>query len=467
MKKTISIILCILLLFGSASLCFADNGVGNIYINVGLYYMSTAVSELKIESDMGFLLADKGKYTYSVTADYSDYTVLNVKAEGSSVNVYSADGVLVIGGLTQDKALISAAADPDDMIISIGGKQYRIGVCFGAYGDGTMAAANYVDLEHYAWGVLPLEMTYTNPDEALKAQAVALRSFALASLGKHGGGALSFDVCSKSHCQVYGGVSAEYDRTTDACKATKGMIIAYNGKPATAYYHSNSFGYTLSAQQLWGSDIPYAQSVYDPYGSDHNWATSFSFSEIESRLKSHGKGVGTLKSVEVGSRYDNGAVASLIFTGSNGNVTISRNNIMSYFNLKSLAFSMSGSPDPAIIRSGSTTVNAVGKNSSNLCSDSVYTVDASGNVVQLALSEAVIYNGSEYGSAHTNNDAAVFTDETVSSGMMYLAGLGYGHCVGMNQSGARGMARAGFGYQDILKFYYTGVSVCDFHEILQ
>jgi stage II sporulation protein D len=122
-------------------------------------------------------------------------------------------------------------------------------------------AVNVVGLEQYLQGVVPQEMPSAWPDEALKAQAVAARSYALS----HRVSGKNFDLYADVRSQVYGGVAAESARTTAAVQATTGEVLLWEGKPIDALFHSTSGGKTLAAIEVFGKAVPYLVSVDDPH----------------------------------------------------------------------------------------------------------------------------------------------------------------------------------------------------------
>ncbi len=124
-------------------------------------------------------------------------------------------------------------------------------------------AVDVVGLEDYLAGVVPREMPAAWAAEALKAQAVAARSYALAhrAVGK------SFDLYADVRSQVYGGIAAEDARATAAVAATAGQVLLYEGKIVDALFHSTSGGRTVSAKEAFGSDVPYLVAVDDPHSS--------------------------------------------------------------------------------------------------------------------------------------------------------------------------------------------------------
>ena len=131
---------------------------------------------------------------------------------------------------------------------------------------------NVLGLEAYLLGVVPGEMPRDWPLEALKAQAVAARTYAVAHLitGK------SFDLYSDGRSQTYYGLASEAAGPSQAVRETRGQILMYDGKPAQTFYFSSSGGRTISALDAFGSDLPYLVSVDDPWDDaspNHAWTS--------------------------------------------------------------------------------------------------------------------------------------------------------------------------------------------------
>jgi stage II sporulation protein D len=168
-------------------------------------------------------------------------------------------------------------------------------------GGGSLNVVNSVDVDRYAQGVIAGEMPFSWPLEALKAQAVAARSYALSS-ELNGNG---FDLYDDTRSQVYRGIAGETARTNRAAQETAGEVIEYGGNVVRAYYSASSGGHTESVEYGFiGSDpIPYLKGVEDPFDGDaplplHSWKLSFSGAAISSRLGVPGR----LKAVRVTKR---------------------------------------------------------------------------------------------------------------------------------------------------------------------
>lgn len=125
--------------------------------------------------------------------------------------------------------------------------------------DSLLTVINDICLENYIQSVLPSEMPCSWAEEALKAQAVAARTYAVANLGKHS--AEGFDLVDTQMDQVYLGVSSETENTNKAVLDTLGIVMTYKNKPISAMYSSAAGGQTRSAKESFMNDTPYLLSV--------------------------------------------------------------------------------------------------------------------------------------------------------------------------------------------------------------
>jgi stage II sporulation protein D len=175
---------------------------------------------------------------------------------------------------------LTFAAGPSPL--KFGDRPYR-GQILVSVANGALRAVNSVGLEAYLYGVVPSEMPRTWLPEALKAQAVAARSYAMA-VRKTGSW---FDLYPDTRSQVYLGIAHEAPSTTAAVNATAGQVVLYAGRVATTYFFSSSGGRTSAASEVWPSSgsIPYLVSVNDPYDTlspYHRWGP---FTVSASRLR--------------------------------------------------------------------------------------------------------------------------------------------------------------------------------------
>jgi len=155
--------------------------------------------------------------------------------------------------------------------LAFAGRTYR-GKFNVAVVGGKLRLINYVGLEPYLYGVVPCESPHDWPADALEAQAVVARSYALVSIRPSS----SFDVYADTRSQVYRGLSNEYPESTAAVDSTKGEAVYYDGAVAKTFFFSTSGGRTAAIQDAWpnASPEPYLVSVSDPYDNlspYHNW----------------------------------------------------------------------------------------------------------------------------------------------------------------------------------------------------
>ncbi len=125
--------------------------------------------------------------------------------------------------------------------------------------NGKLTVINDIDIESYIKGVLPSEMPSSWESEALKAQAIAARSYALANLGKRAD--YGYDLYDTPEDQAYGGASSETQKTNEIVDNTKGLVLIYDLKIIPAYYFASAGGHSVSASKAWGNDLPFIRSV--------------------------------------------------------------------------------------------------------------------------------------------------------------------------------------------------------------
>lgn len=358
-------------------------------------------------------------------------------------------------------------------LTKVGGtKKYRGAI--GMAGTTGITPYNVLEMEQYLYGVVPGEMPASWPQEALKAQAVAARSIAIYQYNRHV--AKGYNVVDTTITQVYGGYSKEDKRTNAAVDATKGQTIKYNGKTAEAVYFSTSGGTTESAVNVWGSEIPYLVGVSDSYETEPeqgNWTRQITLADLNNCLTKQGVNIGNAQGVQITARTASGRVQEMKILGTNGTYSLTLEKIRTFFSgtkegsLKSRLFNFNGSGSSG----GNTQTPSVptGGQVSVLSAYGTANVDVSqltmtnGTSMQKGTNKLSVL--SAYGSTTIAGSGNIQTGgssngnvETVW-GDFTIYGAGFGHGVGMSQSGAKGMAKAGFDYVSILQHYYKGVTV--------
>ncbi len=161
--------------------------------------------------------------------------------------------------------------EPGASPLRVDGRAYRGTLTLHRSG-ARLTVVNRLPLDRYLRGVVPWEMPYYWHPEALKAQAVVARSYALATLKPTN----LFDTYADTRSQVYGGIEAERVTTNRAIAATHGRVLLWDGAVATTFYHSTSGGRTAPVEQVWpkASPVPYLVSVPDPHdgiSKHHRW----------------------------------------------------------------------------------------------------------------------------------------------------------------------------------------------------
>ncbi|MEB3290968.1 MAG: SpoIID/LytB domain-containing protein [Leptolyngbya sp.] len=202
---------------------------------------------------------------------------------------------------------------------------------------GKVTAINWVDLEEYLYSVLGAEMPASWPQEALKAQAVAARSFALNRRDRSL--SASFDVDDTTANQVYRGLTSEAPSTIAAVNATRGQVLTYNGRVIEAVFHSSSGGYTENVEDVWQQSLPYLRSVpdFDQDAPVFRWSQTFTASQFQQRVT----GVGRLQAVAVERFTPQGRVASIRLQGTEGSRTLTGTQLRQALGLRSTLFSVS------------------------------------------------------------------------------------------------------------------------------
>jgi SpoIID/LytB domain protein len=206
--------------------------------------------------------------------------------------------------------------------------------------NGRLRAINVVPLEQYLYGVVPAEMPYTWLPAALQAQAVAARSYALASRKA----AAPFDVYADGRSQMYLGVSAEKPAATEAVDETAGEVLLYAGHVATTFFSSSTGGWTRSAADAFGgAGKPYLPSVRDPYDGIspyHNWGpVAVTAKTLGKSLGVSGRTVDATVARNSSKRVKTLKVTSLSH-GEQGTISVSGSAATSAFALRSTWFSV-------------------------------------------------------------------------------------------------------------------------------
>jgi SpoIID/LytB domain protein len=299
----------------------------------------------------------------------------------------------------------------------------------GAPYDGILVV-NSLSLEEYLLGLQEVPTDW--PTEALRAQAVAARSFALYTISRPAVGdaaAYGFDICASINCQVFSGAEVvgtdDGQRWREAVESTEGQVLLYKGAPILARYHSTSGGQTLDNEDAFEGDpaYPYLKGVASPWETAaplFRWEVRFALRDLEAILKRQGWWIsdfGHLKSVhtvEVPGRH----YPDVIYEGKRGSFRSTTDE------LRSVVRELAPRMFPGLYPSRSPT--------------------STGRLPETFPSERLRI--------------------ATRAKTVFVLGRGWGHGTGMSQWGAYGLAAQGASYSDILLHYYTAVTLGTFAE---
>lgn len=299
-------------------------------IRVGLFLGQKSVL---ISSDAGFSIVEdgSGKVLTTIAPNAA------IKLEGGGAGI-SLDGKRLSG------ASLRLVPQRAEGVFQIGAGHYR-GSFFVRVESKGLDLIEQLSLDDYVNGVLAEEMPASWHIEALKAQAVAARTYALRSKGRHR--SEGYDVCATTHCQVYGGVDAETPATRAAVAQTANQVLLYAGKPAETLFHSDSGGMTESREALWGAGVPYLVPVKEDVQRTSPWQVILSETDFLRKLAAAGKEVGSLKKIRLSPlvigrgdayRTPSGRVSHMTIEGSKRIVELTGSEMRSLFGLKSTLF---------------------------------------------------------------------------------------------------------------------------------
>lgn len=372
--------------------------------------------------------------------------------------------------------------------IKIDGNLYKGEAAF-YISEGRLLSINKVDLKSYLYGVLPKEIIPSWPAEAVKAQALAARSYAVSSLNPNS--KLGYDVQDNQNDQVYGGVYAENPITNAYVDSTDGQMIYYDGKVITAFFHSTSGGRTENTENVWVTAIPYLKGVDDPYSLGTplaTWQKSITREEAINSIRTKNPNVNDVYNIVVTDVSENGRVLQCIISTDVGDIILKKDDITGTFGyrvLPSTWFTVTSDCDVYLISENSfvadgqsvSLLDDSNSNSSSNLSSSESLLDNNTNTENNNTNidkvnpddKRVSLNGkqiiSSSGVSTINNSSLSFISSTGISklstvpSVYYFDGKGNGHGIGMSQYGAKKMAEEGYTYEQIIKHYYTGVEI--------
>ena len=344
-------------------------------------------------------------------------------AAGEEVVLRLAEGELVLergGGVERLQAAreiwlepASRPAEGGDFQLKQRGYRGRLQVLVGGSG---LRAINHVGLESYLPSVVGSEMPASWPQAALRAQAVAARTYALRQRKP----ADPFDLSATVSSQVYKGVDAETPSTREAVLSTRGQVLMYGSSLANAVFHSSSGGATENSGDLWSQQLPYLVSVpdFDQASPVQAWQQRLEPEQLQQAFAE----IGGAQRIDVLSTTSTGRVRQARVSGPSGTLVVSGAQLRSRLGLRStmVRFELAASELAASELAALPPLPLLPEQ---------YEVGGFQPQVQLPLPS------------------------------LLAVGRGYGHGVGMSQWGALGLAQRGQSYDQILRHYYRGTEL--------
>jgi stage II sporulation protein D len=309
---------------------FAKHGIGYEDI-LKHYYTGTSLKPLTSSPIVRVLLQSTRtvRFTAAATAGaktLSTSQTYTATTSGGKVTVRSSSGKVVTKGASP--LVVSPASGAP---IKLKGRAIQ-GLSNGRYrgtlelrGSGsTLKAINAVGLEPYVRGVISAESPSSWDPDALRAQAIAARTYAITTSA---GTKQGFNQYPDTRSQMYRGVAAEKPSTDAAAAATSGRVVTLNGKPVTTFFFSTSGGYTEDVQNSFTSSKPlnWLRGVSDPFDDiapRHKWTLKFTKSRLRVKLRAFLKG-GTFKKITVTKRGVSPRVVKASVVSSRGATAVS------------------------------------------------------------------------------------------------------------------------------------------------
>ena len=323
---------------------------------------------------------------------------------------------------------------------------------------------NILGVENYLSSVVGSEMPSKWPMEALKAQAIASRTYALKQKGNN-----LFDIDSTQRNQVYNGLESKTNKTIRAVRSTRSLVLTYKNKLINALFHSSSAGMTENSQDVWENEFPYLSSVkdFDKNNPKLRWQKRFSNDQLQKIFPK----IGGIKQIEILNITNTGRVKNVKIKGYYGSEQISGVDIRKKLNLKStlVRFKLIDDNETKPDYENAKILSSKGLQDKKI----TYIVKAGDNLSDIAyrfnanFNEIVTLNKIKDPSFISINQILLIPRNQVNvvpsiEKILIVSGYGAGHGVGMSQWGARYMATKGVKAEKILKHFYRGVKIKPF-----
>ncbi|MDJ0286083.1 MULTISPECIES: SpoIID/LytB domain-containing protein [Bacillus] len=394
-----------------------------------------------VTASLKALLKEKGTYAYHLAGSTSAITdslknslakqVYLKKNQNYQLNI--SNGKISLKGIkTYNTLRVVPEKYSTKNVLQIAGKPYLGNVNFAIESGYIRPTNENIPFEDYLKGVVPNEMPASWHVEALKAQAVAARTYSVKSIGKV--------VPDTTAFQVYGGYNW-YTNSTKAVDATKGKVLKYNNQLISATYYSSNGGYTEASEEVWGNALPYLVAKKDTKDPVNAWTLKLSKKQLGTTLTASTAASEWSKAKEANAADLAGLKSWLL---KNKETAASDMRIAS---ISSLTFS--GKTKGQRAKTVSIKLNYHLKNKTG-----TYTVNKSTTASMKMTEFRTVMGATKVKStfASVKNNTNDFT----------ISGKGYGHGIGMSQYGAKARAESGNSYSSILSFYYPGTKLTNY-----
>ncbi len=308
-----------------------------IFLFAGIF-LGTAISIAEVSKKENLphkmvrvaIVRDARELNLAIQGPYKFIDMDSQKVIGTGRGIIKARVRLLDKGLFMGMAVYPAKRliikPMKDSSIVINNHNFRGDVLLIRTPDNRITAINSIDIEDYIKGVLYHEVSNHWAMEALKAQAVATRTYALYKISSSNQQS-DYDVTNDIYSQVYGGKDSERYRTGLAVERSAGQILTYQDKILPAYFHATCAGMTEDAKELWNIDIAPLRGVPCLFCQDSphlHWKKSFRLHDIQAALNKQGYKIGLIKEISILERDRSERIRNLKIIGRDGSeLTIS------------------------------------------------------------------------------------------------------------------------------------------------
>ncbi|MEA5580262.1 SpoIID/LytB domain-containing protein [Nodularia harveyana UHCC-0300] len=316
-----------------------------IFLWMALVAPAQASVILRVAIERGVNQVKVGSSTTAVVKDSTGRTLGQLPAM-SSFNAQSITGGVALDRWQSGLFWIEPTGDG---FVYIGDRWYR-GRTLVVPTDKGLDVVNWVDLEEYLYSVIGGEMDSAWPQEALKAQAIAARTYALYKRNEQRNNP-TYDLgASPDRWQIYKGVVSEAPTIYNAVDSTAGKVLTHDNKIILSVFHACSGGHTENVEDVWGNPLAYLRAVqdYDQNISACNWERTFSPNEISSKIS----GVGNVKDMVAEAYSPFRSVKALRIVGDKGTRVLKGEQVRTALKLRSTRFNITRAENGNFILQG-------------------------------------------------------------------------------------------------------------------